>query len=146
MKPPEPSRDQLLAMAYADGELPAEECARFEARLADEPTLAREVAEYQTIELLAREMAPPEPADHEWARLELDPLHRTGNQLGTFLLGAGALGLAVWGVYEIARGDMELFPKVCSLALVVGLTTMLLTTVQGRLRVLPFDPYRKVNR
>lgn len=146
MKPPEPSRDQLLAMAYADGELAGDERARFEARLAAEPLLAQEVAEYRSIELLAREMAPPEPADHEWARLELDPLYRAGSQLGTFLLGAGALGLALWGVYEIARGDMELIPKVCSLALVVGFATLLLTTVQGRLRVLPLDPYRKVQR
>lgn len=146
MKPPEPSQDQLLAMAYSDGELSGEECTAFEARLADEPDLAQEVARHREILVLSRELAPPEPADHEWARLELDPLHRSGNQLGMFLLSAGTLGLSAFGIYNVAAGDLEPFPKACLLALIAGSAALLLTTIQGRLRTRPLDPYRSVKR
>ena len=144
-----PSRDELEAMAYSDGELPAAARAAFERRLALEPTLARRVAEYRALELVAREMAPPEPADYEWERLELDPLHRSGTRLGNVLVVAGggllavALLLAVTGVAALLSTRLV---AIGSALLVVGLVLLLLTTIQSRLRTLPYDPYRKVKR
>ena len=69
----EPSRDELLAMAYVDGELAPDAAAEFEGRLADEAHLGLHVAEFKKLELMARQLAPPEPADHEWLRLGRDP-------------------------------------------------------------------------
>ena len=62
----EPSADELTAMAYADGELSGAERAAFEQRLAAEPDLGRAVSDYRELEIMARQLAPPEPADHEW--------------------------------------------------------------------------------
>ena len=142
----EPTRDELLAMAYADGQLPPDERQAFERRLAQEPAIARAVAEFRSLEILARQMAPPEPADHEWARLELDVLQRSGSWLGLLLLCAGALGLAAWFVLLVVRSEMSLLPRAGLLALIGGLLLLLGLTVRARLRLLPYDPYRKVKR
>lgn len=153
MKPPnrepthrEPTQDELASMAYADGELDAQARADFEARLASEPALGRSVAEYRALELLARQMAPPEPADYEWGRLELDVLQRSISGLGWTLFVVGAVGLSGWGVFEAARADVPLGPKALLLGLIGGALLLLLAAVRARLRVLPYDPYRKVQR
>ena len=70
----EPTRDELLAMAFFDGELAPEARAEFEARLADDADLRRQVAELKELDVLARNAAPREPMDHEWAALERDVL------------------------------------------------------------------------
>lgn len=148
MKPPdhEPTRDELLAMAYADGELDEDVRRAFEARQKDDRDLARQVAEYQSLALVAREMAAPEPADHEWRRLETDLLSQAGNGLGWLLLAVGATGLAAWCLWDLVHSSMQTLPKVLCLSLVGGGLLLLLTTLRARLRVLPYDPYTKVNR
>jgi anti-sigma factor RsiW len=143
----EPTQDELMAMAYADGELAVDQSAAFEARLPAEPDLARQVAHYKALELLARQMAPPEPSDHEWARLEADPLQQAGSQMGWALFCAGALGLTAFGLWGLlTTDDMGPMPKACILALILGLGSLLAVTIRGRLALLPFDPYRKVKR
>ena len=92
----EPSADELLAMAYADGELLGTERAHFEQRLAAEPALAREVAQLKRLEVLARHAAPPEPMDHEWERLARSGGQRGLWSAGWLFFGAGVLGLAAW--------------------------------------------------
>jgi anti-sigma factor RsiW len=144
---PNPTPDQLLAMSYADGELDADQRGAFEARLALEPSLAREVSELQALAVLARSAAPPEPADHEWARLDLDPLQRAGVQAGWMLAIAGAIGLAAYIVYSIcAASDIGVPVKACLLAAIGGALLLLLMTVRERLSLLPYDPYRRVQR
>jgi len=133
-------------MAFADGELDGEARRAFETRQAGDRDLARQVAEYHALALVAREMAAPEPADHEWRRLETDFLHQAGGRLGWFLSALGALGLTGWCVWNLANSDMQTLPKVLCLSLIGGGGLLLLTTLRARLRVLPYDPYTKVNR
>jgi anti-sigma factor RsiW len=142
----EPGADELLAMAYVDGELDPASRAAFAARLEREPRLAKEVAELQTIELLARQAAPPEPADHEWARVERSTMSRTLGPLSWVLLGSAALGLAAWAIVCIADCGLPLVPKVLVLALVAGIVLRLVLAVRQRARTLPFDPYTKLKR
>ena len=149
MSPPseEPTKDQLLAMAYADGELSADESAAFQQRLASEPVLGREVASYQALALVARTQAPAEPADHEWARLELDPLQRSGLSAGWALFVVGIIGLAGYSVFAILQDDsITRTPKLLLIAGVTGTALLLLLTLRERLAVLPYDPYEKVER
>jgi len=141
----EPTEDRLLAMAYADGELSEESRRSFEARLAHEPALVRHVAEYEALQVLGREMAPPEPMDFEWARLSADPLRKGGHMLGWGLFVTGIVGLTVVGVHRVAV-TMEGLPKYLVLAAIAGLAVLLLLTVHARLRTLPFDLYKDVNR
>lgn len=148
MKPQnqEPTRDQLTAMAYADGELAEAERHEFELRMAGQPSLGRLVSEYQALEILAREMAPPEPADFEWSRLETDLLQRTGSRLGWLLFAGGSMGLAGWGIWSVAVAEMEALPKLLALSSIAGALLLLLMAIRARLRLLPYDPYRKVQR
>ncbi len=148
MRPPEPepTRDEMLAMAYVDGELNAETRVELDRRMAAEPTLACLVAHYQELDLLAREMAPPEPADHEWARLELDLVQRTGVGLGWILFVLGCLGLAATSVWSVATSEMPIWSKTLTLAVIGGFGLLLSTTVRARLAVFHCDPYRKVQR
>lgn len=133
-------------MAYADGELGGEDRTQFEERLRAEPALAIEVSEYRALQLLAREMAPPEPMDHEWRRIEADPTNQGIHLAGWTLFVGGAVGLAGWGIWGIATDDGPPLPRVLSIAAIGGLLTLLLGTVRNRLRTLPLDPYRKIQR
>lgn len=143
----EPTADQLLAMAYADGELGAVEQAAFQARLAREPELGLEVARHRSLEVLARRLAPLEPFDHEWRRLALDPLQRGTLGLGWLALTVGALGLAGLTLWRFVADDsIGAVERGLVVALVVGAGALLAAAVRARLRTLPFDPYRNVER
>jgi len=141
-----PTRDELLVMAYVDDELAAEVRSDFQARLANEPELVRQVAVYQKLEVLARQMAPPEPRDHEWERVREEPLQRAGRPLGSFLLVAGALGLAAWAAVLLLGSGLALWAKICALATVSGFLLLLALRWRLRLRLAPYDPYEEVRR
>ncbi len=143
---PPPSRDELLAMAYVDGELDENARRDFELRLAAEAPLALEVAELRQLAVLARQVAPPEPMDSEWDRLEKEWLHTGGRSFSLLLTAAGVIGLFLWGVYAAATASFGLVPRVLLVALLVGLAGLFLVTLRARLRTLPYDPYTKVKR
>ena len=142
----EPTQDELMAMAYADGELPVESRRTFEARMLHEPALARLVAEHRALEILGRRAAPPEPIDSEWRRLDRDPLVRWTELCGWALFIAGGVGLALYGIYQVWLSDMESLPKTLVLATIAGFLLLFLVMVHARLATLPFDPYRNVER
>lgn len=143
----EPTRDELLAMAYVDGELDRATRAEMDRRMASEPALAREVAELKRLEVIARQTAPPEPMDHEWNRLKRGLVHRGGHFVGFLLLALGSLGLAAWGVIGVLRDEeTELTGKVLLSLLILGALTLFLVVLRGRLRTLPYDPYTEVQR
>ena len=143
----EPSRDELLAMAYVDGELADDAVIEFERRLRDEPALVREVAELKRLEVIARQSAPPEPIDHEWKRLEREVLHSGGNFFGFLLAALGTLGLSGWALLELLRNDeLTLVPKLLIGMTVAGFALLFLVILRARLRTLPYDPYTEVKR
>ncbi len=142
----EPTRDELLAMAYVDGELTAEGRAEFEGRLAASPELRHEVSALQSLELLARAAAPKEPMDHEWDALARDPLQRTALGVGWILLVLGFLGVSAFGLWQLFLSDAPLALKLLFCALLLGGALLLGATLRARLRTLPLDPYRKVQR
>jgi anti-sigma factor RsiW len=146
MSPREPTRDELLAMAYVDGELTPEGRAELEGRLGASPALRREVSQLKELELLARAAAPKEPMDHEWEELARDPVQRGTLGLGWILLGLGFLGLSGFGLWRLFRSDAPLALKLLFAALLLGGALLFAATLRARLRTLPLDPYRKVQR
>jgi len=142
----EPTRDELLAMAYVDGELDAGGRAEVERRMASEPGLRREVAALRELELMARAAAPKEPMDHEWDALRRDPLQQGALGLGWALVLAGVLGLSTLGVWLLYRSDAPLAVKLLLDALLLGGVLLFGATLRARLRTLHLDPYRKVQR
>ncbi len=144
--PRDPSRDELMAMAYVDGELAAVDLKTFERRMATEPALAREVAELQKLGILARQVAPPEPKDYEWLRLESEILHSTGWTLGWILTVLGILGLGVSAAIGILLTELQPMIKFCLTVTCMGLSSLFLLVLRARLRTLPLDPYTEVKR
>ncbi|MSR60965.1 MAG: hypothetical protein EXS08_00765 [Planctomycetes bacterium] len=142
----QPTRDQLLSMAYVDGELADAARAEFERRLAQEPALRTEVAALRELELLARAAAPREPLDHEWEALSREPLQRGVLGLGWVLLCAGVLGGIVFAALELALSDEPLALKLVLAALAGGLALLFGAVLRARLRTQHLDPYRKVQR
>ena len=142
----EPTPDELLAMAYVDGELDADSLREFEERARVSPALCREVAQLKKLDLLARQQAPPEPMDHEWTRLAQDPLQRASLGLGWSLLVVAVLSGFAFAVYSLWTSEMELIGKTSLVALLVGLTLLFLHVLRGRLRTMPYDPYTEVKR
>ena len=142
-----PSRDELLAMAYVDGELDAGDREEFEQRMSQSDKLRREVAELSSLAVLARRMAPKEPKDYEWERLAEDPVHRGGLGLGFGLVVAGVLGLAAFGITKVATDDgIPITLKLVLGAMTGGLLCLFLVVLRARLRTLPYDPYTEVQR
>lgn len=142
----EPTPDQLRSMAFVDGELPPADRRAFAERLQREPDLAREVAELQGLALLARQMAPPEPQDHEWERLRVDPWHRLCTRGGVALLVGGLateVGLLLTGLQARFGEDALVLTGGASL---IGFGLLLVGALRWRRRNEPFDPYVHVRR
>jgi anti-sigma factor RsiW len=145
-QPRAPTPDQLLAMAYADGQLEPGARAAFEQRLAHEPALAAEVTDLRRIALLARALAPPEPQDHEWRRLRADPWHRLLTRGGTLLLVVGLsleLILLLTGTQDRLGAEALLLTGGAG---VIGFLLLLTAAWRWRARNLPYDPYVEVQR
>jgi len=142
-----PSEDELRAMAYADGELSAEDIVRFERRLEKEPQLTHLVAEHHALDVLARRVAPLEPADYEWKRLKTDPMFRTSVGLGWTLVIFGAAVSFLLAVWNISTDEsMTLLERGLILGSLLGFVLLFLSVLWRRLRTYPLDPYRHVER
>ncbi len=142
----DPSRDELLAMAYVDGELDADARSDFEERMSREEALLREVSELKKLALIARQVTPREPKDFEWDRLENEVVHGSGTFLAILASALGTLGIVAWLCYGLVRSDLEIVPKVFLCLLLGGLALLFLLVLRARLRTLPHDPYTEVER
>ena len=142
-----PPPDELLAMAFADGELSPEERLAFEQRMVHEERLARLVAEHMALDVLARRVAPKEPQDHEWERLRLNPLFTGSRSSGWVLLVVGSVATLALTVFGVATNESLSAPtRVGILGALLGFLLLFLTVAARRLRTLPLDPYRHVER
>jgi anti-sigma factor RsiW len=142
----EPTADELLAMAYADGELAPEARAQFEARLAREPALRGEVASQHALALLARASAPPEPLELERLRVEREPLQRGLLAAAWALLVLGAAALVLAGEIALWTSRSGLGVKFGVTALLTGLALLALRAARLRARTRHLDPYRDLKR
>jgi anti-sigma factor RsiW len=141
-----PTSDELLAMAYADGELDGTALAEFEARLAREPALGREVADLLKLHILAREVAPSEPQDYEWARITRSRPRRLLLSIIWIFILVDVAGLVGFGLYEFLDSAAPLALKG---AVVLGVGAFLVwfgLVARARLRTLPYDPYSEIKR
>ena len=148
MKPEDrpPSTDELLAMAYADGELDLEQRASFEARMRREPVLASEVAVQRRLAVVARDFAPPEPMDYEWERISRSRATRAGLWLAWFMIAVGGIGSILFGEFELVQSSAHPLFKVLVTLLVMGLLLLFTLTLRARLRTRKLDPYTEVKR
>ncbi len=142
-----PSAEELQAMAYADGELSREETVQFERRMEVEPGLVHLVAENHALDVLARRLAPREPADHNWADLRQDPAFRATVGAGWVLVliaAAVSFALAIWAI--ATNSSISPIGRSVILGSLAGFVLLFLSVLWRRVRAFPLDPYRHVER
>jgi hypothetical protein len=104
------------------------------------------VADELRLGLIARACAGPEPADFEWRRIARDPLQRSLGWIGWMLAGTGALGALLWVVWFARDERARSVDQAGVRGLMAGLAILFGLTLRARLRTLPLDPYRDVQR
>lgn len=141
-----PTTDELLAMAYADGELSQEAVRAFEARLSREARLRVLVADQQRIALLAREAAPSEPLELATLIVERGAAHAFLASFGRALLGLAIAWLAVWMGLACFEGAWR--PPIAGAALsaTLGLGLLAFRAWLVRRATQHLDPYDGVRR
>lgn len=141
-----PTTDELLAMAYADGELAPEAERVFEARLAVEPRLRVLVADQRRIAVLAREAAPSEPLELASIEIERGAPFPLLAFAGRALLVVAGLWTVLWLSFACFE-DMRRPPIAgAALALLLGLGLLALRAVLVRRATVHLDPYRDLRR
>jgi anti-sigma factor RsiW len=141
-----PSPDELLAMAYTDGELEPDQRATFEQRLQHEPALSREVAALLRLNVLAREVAPREPEDLEWARIGKSRPRAWVLTIAWCFLLIDVLAVIGFGVFEFSRSEAPILFKAVILGGLLAFLVWFWLVVRARIRTLPYDPYTEVKR
>lgn len=139
-----PSRDELLAMAYVDDELAPEARREFEARLANESHLLREVAELRQLGVITQSIAPIETRDIVLQKFD-DAGGRAAVHIGWFVLLAVAIALFAGWVALVTMSLPPLFAILFATG-IFALVVLFVTVLRRRLAALPHDPYRKVKR
>ena len=144
---PEPTEDELLAMAYADGELAPEARREAAKRISTEDAFALRVAHYQRLDVTTRTATSSEPQDTARAKLAEEPLQRATLGFGWVSATLGFIAFYAWIFYEILQNEeMSGAPKIFLLCAAGGLFLLFLSVLRGRLRELPYDPYTDLER
>ena len=140
------SETQELLMAYVDDEMGPEQRADFQQRLADEPELAAEAAEFHELMDMHRTMAVIEPTEHEMRRFWSRFYNRAEWRLGWVLLIVGLVVLLAEGIYLLVTSSVGWHLKGAALSTLLGGAVLLWNTVRLKIRTNRFDRYRGVMR
>jgi len=142
----EPTENELLAMAYADGELTAEAREEFEQSMSSDASLRTEVSQLKHLEVLARRCAPKEPLDYEWESVRSEPVQVAGTGAGWLLAIVALMSGVIWLLYVAATSELAFAFKLCLFSAVGGFFLLLAMTLRVRLKTMQHDPYRDVQR
>ena len=141
------TQSQMRMMAYIDDEMAAQERTEFEEQLANDPSLAAEVAEFHRLEDITRGLQVAEPTDHEVRRFWESFYNRTEWQLGWILLAGGLLSLTGWGLFEfLINPEVPAAAKVAGAVTLVGGLILFRSVLRVKLRAHRLDRYRGVIR
>ncbi len=147
MEPDGPlTETQQLLMTYIDDEMDRSQRATFEKRLADDPELAAEAAEYRELMDMTQSMAVIEPTEQEMRRFWSRFYNRAEWRLGWVLLLAGLLILVGEGIYLLLTSETGWHIKAAAISTLVGIVVLLWNTVRLKIRTSRFDRYRGVMR
>ena len=138
---------RILMMGHLDRELTTEQELQLQSHLRDCAACSVELVRFQKLEDLAHAVQLREPQDYEWERFQRVLYNRMERRTGLWLL-AGGMVLGVCAVVvEVARSDaLSPWLKAAIAAMGAGFLLLFLNVLRGRLRTLPYDRYREVQR
>lgn len=141
-----PTTDELLAMAYADGELSADARRAFEARLSSDARLRVLVADQQRIAVLAREAAPSEPLELASLIVEHGKPHTFLASFGRVLLVLALAWTLVWLCLACVENAWRPPIAGAAVAATTGFGLLALRAWLVRRATHHLDPYRDLRR
>lgn len=130
-------------MRYLDGELPSPERRRVESALAESTELQREMAIFKGLkeDFLELSFQPP-PRNGLWDEVN----RRVTRPIGWLLLVSGTAIWAGYGAYLFWTSPGEIFEKMVTGAVVIGVLLLLASVIWEQYRDWLRDPYRDVHR
>jgi anti-sigma factor RsiW len=131
-------------MRFLDGELPPEEHALVQAAIASSTELAREAAIYRAMKGRFQEIS-FHPGTYHASVWDGVNQHLT-RPIGWILVLAGAAVWAVYGVYVFLVSPVDLWQKLATGAVVIGILALLASVIWERYREWLTDPYRDIQR
>jgi ferric-dicitrate binding protein FerR (iron transport regulator) len=138
---------QILMMGFLDGELSESQEQELREHLARDPDAGKELAQYRKLGDLAQQVRLKEPQDYEWDRFWQGLYNRMERRIGWLLSMAGLLMLMLTGLIWLWNTSLlALGWKIGLGATLAGLCLLFLSVLRGRLRTLPYDRYREVQR
>ncbi len=138
---------QILMMGSLDGELEPEQERRLKDHVSACAACARELAQYQRLQTIAREVRLREPADHEWIRFRQRLYNRLERCTAWLLIVLGGALVAGGSMYSVLR--TTLLPPLVRAGIAVaaaGLLWLFLHVVRERRATRSFDRYREIRR
>ena len=131
-------------MRFLDGELPPEEHARVQAAIAASTELAREVAIYRAVKGRFQDISFHPGTYHSsvWD----DVNQNLTRPIGWILVLAGAVVWAAYGVYVFVVSPVEMWEKLATGAIVIGIIALLASVIWERYHEWLTDPYRDIHR
>lgn len=141
-----PAFDEALLSGYVDGELTQAEDQKVRIYLEDHPEARTVVAEIERLRNAARATSFKVPEDQLWderPRSRASWVARTLGWVGVLGAAGAVVGVGTW---DLATSPLGALPKLVAFAALFGLGSLFLSVLLDRLRSLPHDRYRRVEK
>ena len=138
---------QILMMGFIDGELGAEDEARFKEHVYQCPVCAEELTGYQKLAELTNSIKLKEPADYEWERIYESLFYKIETRCGWFFVIAGVLTVLGYLLYELCmEWQIGAGLRIGIVMAFVGFVLLMVSTIRQRLRIKKYERYEAVKR
>ncbi len=140
-----------LLMGYLDSELTELESLRMERHLEQCTECTRELEEFRRLKEVTRNMRVATPDARSWEEYWSHVYNRMERRVGWILLSVGAILITSYGIYSLIarfllRSDFPIIVRLGTLALVVGLCTLLISVLRERIVMSRVDKYERIKR
>ena len=143
----EPDDYRIEMMGYLDGELDENRRRRFERKLAEDPSLAAELARFRRIADLTDAVEFEEPTDLEWQDFWNGLYNRLERRTGWIFVIVGTLLVTAYGIREvILTPEIRPLLKAGILSTLAGFSLLQASVWRSKRRLADVDRYRKVRR
>jgi anti-sigma factor RsiW len=147
MTPSQHEEIRQMLSAYLDGELTQGEAQRVRVHLEDCESCRRSLEDMARLQELTRELAFAEPPEARMKELEKSLSVQAPRRLGwVFVVAGTAAWLAYGTVTYVRHWRPPTVEELLASAVVTGFVLLLVSVVVERLRQLPHDKYRRIEK
>ena len=131
-------------MRYLDGELSPPDRARVDAAVATSTEISRELELFRSVkeDVQSLQFAPAAMRASTWDQVN----RRLARPVGWVFLLVGIMVWAAFGVYQYTVAPVDLWQKLATGGIVIGILILLSSVIWERMREWETDPYRHIER